>query len=104
MRKLSLCRAIRLRVAVINALNANSANIQSACDPPDKAGFRIEQMTQHLTTEMLAKALNIKPQTLRASLCRNGSYYGIRPVKMPNRLLLWPGDAAERLMSKSEGA
>lgn len=50
-----------------------------------------------LTTEALAERLGIKPQTLRASLCRNGHYYGLRPWKSPNRFLLWPSDAVERL-------
>ncbi len=54
-------------------------------------------MQNHLTTEALAERLGIKPQTLRANLCRNGHYFGLRPVKMPNRLLLWPADAVERL-------
>jgi hypothetical protein len=31
-------------------------------------------------------------------LCRRGSYYGIRPAKLPNGRLLWPGDAVERLL------
>lgn len=57
----------------------------------------------HLSTETLAQSLGIKPQTLRAALCRNGHYYGIRPVKLPNRLLLWPADALERLTAKKGG-
>lgn len=53
----------------------------------------------HLTTDALAEALGIKAQTLRANLCRNGHYFGIRPIKTPNRFLLWPADAVERLTS-----
>ena len=41
--------------------------------------------------------LGIKAQTLRAALCRNGEYYGIRPFKSKNRFLRWPADAVERL-------
>lgn len=59
-------------------------------------------MQNHFSTEALASQLRIKPQTLRAALCRNGHYYGIRPVKMPNRLLLWPADAVARLMAGQE--
>lgn len=51
----------------------------------------------HLTTEAAAARLGVTPQTLRSHLCRNGHYFGITPVKMPNRLLLWPADAFERL-------
>ncbi len=52
----------------------------------------------YLTAEALAASLGIKPQTLRANLCRNGHYFGIRPIKTPNRFLLWPADSVERLI------
>ncbi|WP_323012526.1 hypothetical protein [Castellaniella sp.] len=57
---------------------------------------------QGLTTDQLAAQLQIKPQTLRAALCRDGAYFGVRPHKMPNRRLLWPVDAAARLMGKGD--
>ena len=50
-----------------------------------------------LTTEQAAAALHIRPQTLRAALCRDGHYFGIKPTKTPNRFLLWPADAVARL-------
>ena len=50
-----------------------------------------------LSTEQAAAALHIRPQTLRAALCRDGHYFGIRPVKLPNRMLAWPCEAIERL-------
>jgi hypothetical protein len=53
---------------------------------------------QTLNTEAAAERLGIKPQTLRAALCRQGHYCGLVPVKMPSRLLLWPADAIERLI------
>ena len=52
-----------------------------------------------LSTEQAAAALHIRPQTLRAALCRDGHYFGIRPVKLPNRLLAWPADAIDRLLN-----
>ena len=52
-----------------------------------------------LTTEALADGLGIKPQTLRAAICRHQHYYGIRPAKLPNGRLLWPADAIVRLTS-----
>ncbi|MBL0354374.1 MAG: DNA-binding protein [Dechloromonas sp.] len=39
----------------------------------------------------------MEPQTLRASLCRNGHYMGLRPVKLPNGRLLWDAAEVERL-------
>lgn len=49
------------------------------------------------TTEELAQRLGLRPQTLRAALCRNGHYFGLRPVKLPNGRLLWPADAFAKL-------
>ena len=49
------------------------------------------------STEQAAAALHIKPPTLRAALCRDGHYFGVRPVKLPNRMLAWPREAIERL-------
>ncbi len=49
------------------------------------------------TTEALADRLGIKPQSLRARVCRTGSYFGLRPLKLPNGRLLWPADSIERL-------
>lgn len=60
-------------------------------------------MQTHLSTEALAAALGIKPNTPRAALCRDGHYMGIRPVKMPNRLLMWPADEVARLLAGKEG-
>ncbi len=50
-----------------------------------------------LTTNELAAQLCIAPQTLRAALCRSGSYFGIRPAKLPGGRLLWPDDTLTRL-------
>ena len=49
------------------------------------------------TTETLADRLGIKPQSIRARVCRTGSYFGLRPLKLPNGRLLWPADSVERL-------
>lgn len=55
-----------------------------------------------LTSEQLAEQLNLKPQTLRAALCRDGAYFGVRPVKLPNRRLVWPHDSVSRLMGGAQ--
>ena len=51
-----------------------------------------------LSTEQAAAALHIRPQTLRAAFCRDGHYFGIRPLKLPNRMLAWPAEGIERLL------
>lgn len=51
-----------------------------------------------LTTETLAAQLGIKAASIRSRVCREGHYFGLVPAKLPNGRLLWPADAAERLM------
>jgi hypothetical protein len=44
----------------------------------------------HLPTETFAKFLQVKPGTIRRSLCKLGHYQGVIPLKMANGRLLWP--------------
>lgn len=50
-----------------------------------------------ISTEEMAARLLVESQTPRASLCRNGHYLGMRPVKLPNGRLLWDAAEVERL-------
>lgn len=43
-----------------------------------------------LSCEEFARLNQIKPQSVRARLCRFGSYYGIKPVKLVNGRLAFP--------------
>ncbi|SNX59268.1 hypothetical protein SAMN06296273_0708 [Nitrosomonas ureae] len=43
----------------------------------------------HIQTDEIARVTNHKPQTVRKKYCLTGEYFGIRPVKLGNRLL-WP--------------
>ena len=61
------------------------ANISSATPAP----------RDFLTTEELAARLGLRPQSIRARLCRTGSYFGLRPVVLPNRRLLWRASELE---------
>ena len=54
---------------------------------------------QNLTTEQFAEALQGRPSTIRTRLCKTGSYYGIKPVKLPSGRLLWPAADVEALIS-----
>lgn len=54
------------------------------------------------TTSSLAARLGIQPQSLRAAVCRAGSYYGVVPTRLPNGRLLWPADAFDRIVRAGE--
>lgn len=50
-----------------------------------------------MNTEQLAAALHLKPQSIRKRFCETGSYYCLRPVKLPNGRLMWPADSVLQL-------
>lgn len=54
------------------------------------------------STEEAAAVLKVRPQTLRAALCRDGHYFDVRPQKARNRFLLWDAGAIDALAT--EGA
>lgn len=55
--------------------------------------------TQKLSTEELATLGRVLPQSIRAAVCRNGHWLGMRPVKLPNRRLLWDAIEAARVLN-----
>ena len=57
----------------------------------------IASILRNYSTVEAAAVLKVRPQTLRAALCRDGFYYGLRPVKCRNRFLLWDAAAVEAL-------
>ncbi|TMO09466.1 hypothetical protein [Pseudoalteromonas sp. S558] len=65
--------------------------------------MNINSSTNHnLTTEQFALALHGKPSTIRTRLCKTGSFYGIKPIKLPSGRLLWPADAVQALLAGKE--
>jgi hypothetical protein len=68
--------------------------------PNNVAQFGGEHMEARdlINTATLAAMLGVKEQTLRSAICRRGDYYGLRPLKLPNRLLRWSRAEAERLL------
>lgn len=55
-------------------------------------------MSKYLNTNEFACGLSLRPQSIRKRFAASGSYFGVRPVKLPNGQLRWPADAVERLM------
>jgi len=54
----------------------------------------------HVTTKQLSKMLGVNTDTIRRGLCVNGHYLGLKPVKMPNRMLMWPVANIDKLFSE----
>jgi hypothetical protein len=65
--------------------------------PPALA--RIAAGRDHIQTAEYAKATNRASQTIRKNYCLTGECYGIRPVKVGNRLL-WPVAEIAALLSR----
>lgn len=43
-----------------------------------------------LSVEQFATLNQVKPQTVRARLCKSGSYFGVLPLKLANGRLAFP--------------
>jgi hypothetical protein len=55
------------------------------------------------STATFARKLELKPQSLRTALWRDGHYCGIRPIKLGDSTssrLLWPADQVDALLSR----
>lgn len=53
-----------------------------------------------LSTKVFAGFNQVKPQTVRKRYSQTGSYFGVRPLPLPNRKLLWPDDSILQLLAK----
>ncbi len=83
---------------------ANNLAVAKAAQQPEileKLLSRLE-VFNHLTTEQFAELVHVKPETVRSGLCRMGNYLGIRPVKLPNRRLVWPANDVVRVLHGEE--
>lgn len=49
---------------------------------------------EYQSTEEFAALNLVKPQSVRSRYCREGSYFGAKPKKLPNGRLLWPVETA----------
>lgn len=64
------------------------------------SGMSPQPSGRSLTTGELAAELGIGPQSIRKRYSQTGSYFGLRPVKLPNRRLLWPANPLEKLLNR----
>lgn len=56
-----------------------------------------------LSTSEFAQRNLVKPQTVRKQHSATGSYFGVRPVVLPNRRLLWPDNSIQHLVVNKFG-
>jgi predicted site-specific integrase-resolvase len=61
----------------------------------------VEVRSAGLPTATLALALGIRDHSIRKRYCETGSYFGVKPVKLPNGKLRWPDDSVERLVGSA---
>lgn len=73
---------------------ASDMHSQTPAPRTDYAGI-----LRNYSTEEAAALLKIRPQTLRAAVCRDGHYAGVRPRKLPSRFLAWPAEAIDALLN-----
>ena len=57
---------------------------------------------EYLPTNQMAPSLGIKPATMIRSLCVNGHYLGMIPIKLPNNRLLWPRAGLDRIFNQAK--
>lgn len=57
---------------------------------------------QNYTTEQLAELIHGKPNSIRTRLCKTGSFYGIKPTKLPSGRLLWPANKVQAFLNGEE--
>ena len=88
----------------IETLGRAPTSAQSSMPPPTPATLTAYGPVQkgaslraYLTTEELASALHVEPESIHKARSKNGHYCGIQPIKLPNRRLAWPIDAIERI-------
>lgn len=58
----------------------------------------ISKGRDHILTDEIATVTNHKPQTVRKKYCQTGDYFGVKPIKLGNRLL-WPVADVAKLLS-----
>lgn len=55
------------------------------------------------TKQLAERAGGLSADGIRVRLCKTGSYFGVRPKRLPNGRLLWPEDTLERLLAAADG-
>jgi hypothetical protein len=86
--------------ASANAQAPNETGVEKDDKPSPRFPMPIPANREHLSTEELAAVLAVEPQSIRKRYSVTGTYHGVRPVKLPNRRLLWPIEPVKRLLNE----
>lgn len=57
---------------------------------------------QFLTTKEVAERMRITPATVHRRCYDHGNFWGVLPVRGPNKRLLWPTEAIQALLEQRE--
>lgn len=57
----------------------------------------VDEYQNGLGTAQLARLALTTPGNIRVRLCQTGSFFGLKPLKLPSGRLLWPADSLARL-------
>jgi len=54
-----------------------------------------------ITTQQMAEIFGVRQATIRHALCLHGHYLNVRPLKLPNRRLLWPFNEIQKVLDSA---
>lgn len=57
---------------------------------------------EKMTTRQMAEMTCYKHSTIITRLCKTGSFYGIKPIKLPSGRLLWAANEVQALLTGKE--
>ena len=61
-------------------------------------------INETFSTDEVAALFRVLPQSIRHAVTVKGHYFGLRPIKRPNRFLAWPRDEVERVLRGENSA
>jgi len=71
---------------------------QQLIDVRRHAQFMPLSRSGYLTTEVMADTVGVQAQSVRKRYSQTGTYFGLKPVKLPNRRLMWDADAVAKFL------
>ncbi|MEX3930359.1 hypothetical protein AB4Y32_00845 [Paraburkholderia phymatum] len=71
-------------------------------DVHGRAQFMPSSRSGYLTTEAMADTVGVQAQSVRKRYSQTGTYFGLKPVKLPNRRLMWEANAVAKFLRGEE--